>query len=53
MCGQDPQLEQFDWHVLPDPDVQSKVKQVLNNHVNIYWDFEQKMYYFWSKLTKA
>lgn len=41
MCGQEPQLEQFDSHVLPDPDVQSKLKQVLNNHVNIYWDFEQ------------
>ncbi|KAG8004748.1 hypothetical protein GBF38_016624, partial [Nibea albiflora] len=27
MCGQEPQLEQFDSHVLPDPDVQSKLKQ--------------------------
>ncbi|XP_071399935.1 G2/M phase-specific E3 ubiquitin-protein ligase-like [Centroberyx affinis] len=26
MCGQEPQLEQFDWHVLPDPDVQSKCR---------------------------
>ncbi|XP_071326656.1 uncharacterized protein [Trachinotus anak] len=29
MCGQEPQLEQFDWHVLPDPDVQNKVKRIL------------------------
>ncbi|XP_042267619.1 uncharacterized protein LOC121897287 isoform X2 [Thunnus maccoyii] len=29
MCGQEPQLEQFDWQVLPDPDVQSKVKTIL------------------------
>ncbi|KAE8281689.1 hypothetical protein D5F01_LYC20689 [Larimichthys crocea] len=28
MCGQEPQLEQFDSHVLPDPDVQSKLKQI-------------------------
>ncbi|XP_019748997.1 G2/M phase-specific E3 ubiquitin-protein ligase-like isoform X2 [Hippocampus comes] len=28
MCGQEPTLEQFDWHVLPDPDVQSKVKRI-------------------------
>nr|XP_029138632.1 G2/M phase-specific E3 ubiquitin-protein ligase-like [Labrus bergylta] len=29
MCGQEPQLEQFDWQLLPDPDVQSKVKRIL------------------------
>ncbi|KAM7398697.1 hypothetical protein PAMA_006551 [Pampus argenteus] len=28
MCGQEPQLEQFDLHVLPDPDVQSKLKLI-------------------------
>ncbi|CAB1436490.1 unnamed protein product [Pleuronectes platessa] len=28
MCGQDPQLDQFDWHVLPDPEVQSKVERI-------------------------
>lgn len=53
MCGQDPQLEQFDWRVLPDPDVQSKVKQVLNNHVNIYWDFEQKNVLLLVKVDKS
>ncbi|KAK1875428.1 G2/M phase-specific E3 ubiquitin-protein ligase [Dissostichus eleginoides] len=29
MCGQEPQLEQFDCSVLPDPDVQSRVKRIL------------------------
>ncbi|XP_056253734.1 uncharacterized protein LOC130182673 [Seriola aureovittata] len=29
MCGQEPTLEHFDWHVLPDPDLQSKVKKIL------------------------
>lgn len=29
MCGQEPQLDQFDLHVLPDPDVQIKVKKVI------------------------
>ncbi|XP_038560055.1 G2/M phase-specific E3 ubiquitin-protein ligase-like [Micropterus salmoides] len=29
MCGQEPPLEQFDWRVLPDPDVQSKVNRIL------------------------
>ncbi|KAK0147047.1 G2/M phase-specific E3 ubiquitin-protein ligase [Merluccius polli] len=29
MCGQEPSLEQFDWHVLPDPDVQNKVERIL------------------------
>ncbi|XP_077438875.1 G2/M phase-specific E3 ubiquitin-protein ligase-like [Vanacampus margaritifer] len=28
MCGQEPALEQFDWNVLPDPDVQSKVMRI-------------------------
>lgn len=42
MCGQELPLLQFDWHVLPDPHVQSKVNTVLNNcHANIYLDFEQ------------
>ncbi|KAI9541254.1 hypothetical protein NQZ68_032258 [Dissostichus eleginoides] len=27
MCGQEPQLEQFDCSVLPDPDVQSRILQ--------------------------
>ena len=40
MCSQEPPLEQFDWNVLPDPDVQNKVKRVLNNYHNIYWDFK-------------
>ncbi|XP_041844552.1 G2/M phase-specific E3 ubiquitin-protein ligase-like [Melanotaenia boesemani] len=29
MCGQDPPLEEFDWSVLPDQDVQSNVKKIL------------------------
>ncbi|KAK1894286.1 G2/M phase-specific E3 ubiquitin-protein ligase [Dissostichus eleginoides] len=29
MCGQEPQLEQFDCSVLPDPGVQSRVKRIL------------------------
>ncbi|KAF5887442.1 G2/M phase-specific E3 ubiquitin-protein ligase-like isoform X1, partial [Clarias magur] len=29
MCGQEPPLEQFDYRVLPDPDVQSKVQRIL------------------------
>ncbi|KAJ4938700.1 hypothetical protein JOQ06_003309 [Pogonophryne albipinna] len=29
MCGQEPQLEQFDCSVLPDPDVQSRAKRIL------------------------
>ncbi|KAM6999930.1 uncharacterized protein LKV04_004864 [Tautogolabrus adspersus] len=29
MCGQEPPLEQFDWLLLPDPDVQSKVEKIL------------------------
>ncbi|KAK5921709.1 hypothetical protein CgunFtcFv8_019051 [Champsocephalus gunnari] len=29
MCGQEPQLEQFDCSVPPDPDVQSRAKRIL------------------------
>ncbi|KAF5893510.1 G2/M phase-specific E3 ubiquitin-protein ligase-like isoform X1, partial [Clarias magur] len=29
LCGQEPPLEQFDYRVLPDPDVQSQVKRIL------------------------
>ncbi|KAI4821606.1 hypothetical protein KUCAC02_007204 [Chaenocephalus aceratus] len=29
LCGQEPQLEQFDCSVLPDPDVQSRAKRIL------------------------
>lgn len=47
MCGQEPPLEQLDWRVLPDPDVQSKVKRVLNNYqVNIYCDLNQTCFFF-------
>ncbi|KAM3608331.1 uncharacterized protein V6R79_023110 [Siganus canaliculatus] len=28
MCGQEPPIEQFDWRVLPDPDVQNKLQRV-------------------------
>lgn len=46
MCGQEPPLEQFDWHVLPDPDVQSKVKRVLN-------DYHQTAFYFYEIKKKS
>ncbi|XP_035807701.2 G2/M phase-specific E3 ubiquitin-protein ligase-like [Amphiprion ocellaris] len=45
MCGQELPLEQSDRHVLPDPDVQSKVKRVLN-------DYLQTAFYFYEKKNK-